>query len=40
MKKIAFEELTQEQKDQNTAETHFWDYDWNEDNQTWDLINH
>tara|TARA_R110000851_G_scaffold167540_1_gene313193 strand:+ start:53 stop:496 length:444 start_codon:yes stop_codon:yes gene_type:complete len=33
-------ELTQEQKDQNTAETHFWDYDWNEDNQTWDLINH
>ena len=29
-------ELTQEQKDQNTAETHFWYYNWNEDNQSWD----
>ena len=33
-------ELTQEQKDQNVAVTHFWDYEWSEDNQTWDLINH
>jgi hypothetical protein len=32
-------ELTQEQKDQNTAETHFWYYNWNEDNQSWDLTN-
>ena len=32
-------ELTQEQKDQNTAETHFWHYNWNEDNQSWDLTN-
>jgi hypothetical protein len=32
-------ELTQEQKDQNTAENHFWYYNWNEDNQSWDLTN-
>jgi hypothetical protein len=32
-------ELTQEQKDQNTAQTHWWGYYWNETNQTWDLIN-
>ena len=31
--------LTQEQQDQNTAKTHEWGYVWNEDNQTWDLVN-
>ena len=31
--------LTQEQEDQNTAETHRWVYKWNEDNTTWDLTN-
>ena len=29
--------LTSEQQTQNEAETHDWDYLWNEDNQTWDL---
>jgi len=29
--------LTQEQQDQNTADTHSWEYFWNEDNTTWDL---
>jgi hypothetical protein len=32
-------ELTQEQKDQNTAGTHRWVYAWNEDGQSWDLSN-
>ena len=31
--------LTQEQQDQNTAETHKWGYTWNEENQSWDLEN-
>jgi len=30
--------LTTEQKSQNDAGTHNWDYDWNEDNQAWDLV--
>ena len=30
--------LTQEQQDQNTAETHKWGYTWNEENQSWDLV--
>jgi len=29
--------LTAEQQAQNTADTHKWDYAWNEANQTWDL---
>ena len=29
--------LTEEQKEQNEADTHQWDYSWNEDNQSWDL---
>jgi hypothetical protein len=32
-------ELTQEQKDQNTANTHRWSYTWNEASQSWDLVN-
>ena len=32
-------ELTQEQKDQNTADTHRWSYNWNETNGSWDLVN-
>ena len=32
-------ELTQEQKDQNAALTHWWGYVWNEENQSWDLTN-
>jgi len=31
-------ELTQEQKDQNTALTHRWGYQWNEEGQSWDLV--
>jgi hypothetical protein len=31
--------LTQEQIDQNTANTHLWSYNWNETNQSWDLVN-
>jgi len=31
--------LTQEQIDQNTANTHLWVYKWNETNQSWDIIN-
>lgn len=31
--------LTQEQQDQNTANTHSWSYIWNESNQSWDLTN-
>ena len=29
--------LTAEQTSQNEAYTHLWSYDWNEDNQSWDL---
>ena len=29
--------LTDEQQSQNTAGTHFWEYDWNESGQSWDL---
>ena len=29
--------LTSEQQSQNDAKTHKWWYDWNEENQTWDL---
>jgi len=32
-------ELTQEQQDQNAANTHWWSYIWNEENQSWDLTN-
>jgi len=31
--------LTQEQEDQNTAGTHRWYYNWNEEGQSWDLTN-
>ncbi len=31
--------LTAEQQSQNEAGTHMWAYDWNEDNQSWDLTN-
>lgn len=31
--------LTEEQKNQNNAQTHLWNYHWNEDQQSWDLIN-
>ena len=31
-------EINSEQQDQNTAGTHKWNYAWNENNQTWDLI--
>ena len=30
-------ELTDEQKAQNEANSHQWRYDWNEENQSWDL---
>ena len=30
--------LTEEQEEQNTADTHRWFYSWNEDNQSWDLL--
>jgi len=30
-------EITEEQQSQNAADTHKWDYVWNEDNQSWDL---
>ena len=30
-------ELTEEQQSQNTADTHKWDYHWNEAGQSWDL---
>ena len=29
--------LTEEQQSQNEADTHLWHYNWNEDNQSWDL---
>jgi hypothetical protein len=32
-------ELTEEQTAQNTANTHEWVYNWNEENQVWDLVN-
>jgi hypothetical protein len=31
--------LTEEQASQNTAGTHLWVHDWNEEGQTWDLTN-
>jgi hypothetical protein len=31
--------LTEEQATQNTADTHRWSYNWNEANQSWDLVN-
>jgi len=31
--------LTEEQTSQNTAKTHRWGYNWNEANQSWDLVN-
>jgi len=31
--------LTEEQTSQNTANTHRWVYNWNEANQSWDLVN-
>ena len=31
--------LTTEQEEQNEAETHEWRYSWNEDSQSWDLLN-
>ena len=30
-------ELTEEQQSQNSAGTHMWGYDWNEEGQSWDL---
>jgi len=30
--------LTAEQEEQNEANTHIWIYSWNEDNQSWDLL--
>jgi hypothetical protein len=32
-------ELTTEQQSQNDANTHGWQYDWDEENQTWNLTN-
>ena len=32
-------ELTELQINQNNAYTHYWKYEWNENNQTWDLKN-
>ncbi len=32
-------ELTDAQISENTAETHNWSYNWNEENQSWDLTN-
>jgi hypothetical protein len=31
--------LTEEQIAQNTADTHKWSYSWNEENQSWNLVN-
>jgi hypothetical protein len=31
--------FTEEQTAQNTANTHRWGYNWNETNQSWDLVN-
>ena len=33
-------DLTAEQESQNEAETHRWNYDWNETDQQWDLTDH
>ena len=35
---IVMPTLTSEKQDQNTSGTHKWNYAWNENNQTWDLI--
>ena len=32
-------DLTEEQTTENTAKTHNWSYNWNEENQSWDLTN-
>ena len=32
--------LTAEQQSQNTADTHAWEYIWNESGQTWDLTDY
>ena len=32
--------LTAEQTSQNTADTHRWEYSWNEGGQSWDLADH
>ena len=32
--------LTAEQESQNTADTHRWEYVWNEANQSWDLTDY
>jgi hypothetical protein len=32
--------LTEEQTTQNTVNTHRWGYNWNEANQSWDLVNY
>jgi hypothetical protein len=32
-------ELTSEQSSQNQAKTHFWMYNWDEENQSWSLTN-
>jgi hypothetical protein len=32
--------LTAEQESQNTADTHSWNYEWNEAGQSWDLTDH
>jgi len=34
---VAQPDLTAEQQSQNEADTHMWNYKWNEDNQSWDL---
>ena len=31
--------LTAEELSQNSAKTHYWEYKWNEGNQSWDLTN-
>jgi len=36
---ISKPEFTAEQESQNTAETHYWCYVWNETNTAWDLTN-
>ena len=36
---VAQPSLTDEQQAQNDADTHSWDYDWNESTTSWDLIN-
>jgi hypothetical protein len=36
---VALPVLTDEEENQNLAGTHFWGYNWNEENQSWDLTN-